>query len=259
MKFNTVMKITHFLPLLILLLAIRPVYGGLQAQTGKPFDLLKDDITQVLPPLKVILDSALAYSPELKFSNLQLKINKGNLHTEQAQWSQNLGVQANIGYGTFDYIYNNTLGGTTPANYTTRQSQYQYGVGGFFRLPFYDIANRRNSINIAKNQIAQAQTLIETQQNLVREQVIKQYYDMVSMQRQLMIQSKYLETARINMQMAEKSFTSGTITVDEYSRVSEIEARTESEYESIKVNFLSAYKTLEVMVGMNFNLNNENQ
>ena len=84
-------------------------------------------------------------------------------------------------------------------------------------------------------------------------------YSMVSMQRQLKIKSKYLETSRINMQLAEKSFMNGSITVDEYSRVSEIESRTESEYETIKVDFLSAYQTLEVMVGMKFNLYNINR
>jgi outer membrane protein TolC len=245
--------------ILLFYLTVQSVQGEGFAQPDKPFDLLKDDIMQVLPPLSALLDSAMVHDPELKFSILQLKINKGNLRTQQSQWTQNLGLQANVGYGTFDYIYNSTLGGTAPASYTTRQSQTQYGVGGWFRLPFSDIFNRRNQVKIARTEVDQAQSLIENQQNLVKERIIKQYYDMVAMQRQLMIKSKYLETSRINMQMAEKSFMSGTITVDEYSRVSEIEARTESEFESIKVDFLSAYQTLEVMVGMKFNLNNTNR
>ena len=97
---------------------------------------MTDDITQMLPPMSALLDSAFTHDPGLKFTELQYLIDKGNLHTNQAQWTQDLGLQANAGYGTFDYLYNNNIGGTDSANHHFKTKETQYGVGGFFRLPF---------------------------------------------------------------------------------------------------------------------------
>jgi outer membrane protein TolC len=240
--------------LIILLLTCCVLQLAGMAQSGNLFDPLKDDISEKLPKLSVLIDSALAYNPALKFNNLQISVNQGNLKSTRSQWTQNFGVQANYGYGTFDYIYNNSLGSAQPGTYTLSQSLNQYGVGAFLRIPFSDVVNRRNLINVAKAEVQQAQSLVATQQAVVREQVIRQYNDLILKQRLLRIVSKYLETARINMQMAEKGFTNGTLTVDDYSRVSEISARTETEFETARMDFLTSYQILEETVGMKFNL-----
>lgn len=91
----------------------------------------------------------------------------------------------------------------------------------------------------------------------IREQVIRQYNDVVVKQRLLRIKSRYLETSRINLQMAEKGFMNGTVTVDDYSQVSEIESRTESDFENTRMEFLTAYMILEEITGLTFNLYNE--
>jgi outer membrane protein TolC len=248
------MRFAAFLFLLICFGLPSPVTG--YGQDRKPFDPLKDDITALLPPLNVLIDSALVNDPELKYATLQIRVNKGNLRNSQAQWTQSIGLQANLGYGTFDYMYNNTLGGPNPSTFTTDYSQLQYGFGAFFRIPFYDMVSRRNQIQVAKSEIAQAQSLVEVQQNVVREKIMRQYNDLVMKQRLLKIKSKYFETSKINMKMAETAFVNGSLPVDEYSKISEIEARTESDYETARTEFLTAYMTLELSVGMKFNLNN---
>jgi hypothetical protein len=59
--------------------------------------------------------------------------------------------------------------------------------------------------------------------------------------------------------MAEKGFVNGAISVDDYSRVSEIGARTETDFEAAKMDFVTAYMILEVLTGIKFNLTNEIQ
>ena len=234
----------------------------LNAQQNKKFNPLTDDITQMVPPMSVLLDSAYAHDPALKFAQIQYRIDKGNLKTNKAQWTQNLGLQANVGYGTFDYLYNNNIGNSIPGQsqqqtITTKQNETQYGVGGFLRVPIYDLVNHRNQIRIAKDVMQQAQTLSETRKNEIQELVIKQYNDMVVKQRVLKIKSKYLETSRINMEMAEKAFVKGTISLDDYSRVSDIGSHTETDFETAKMDFISSYMIMEVMTGLNFNISNE--
>jgi len=249
------MKYILSFTLTVLMLLLAGVPGA--AQTGGPFDPLKDDIGDKLPPLRILIDSALANDPGMKYSNLQVTVNKGTLHSAKAQWTQNFGVQANYGYGTFDYLYNSTAGGTAPPTYTLQQSLSQYGVGAYLRIPFYDIVNRRNEVKTAKAEVSQALSLVESRQKEIREQVIRQYNDVVVKQRLLRIKSRYLETSKINLQMAEKGFMNGTVTVDDYSQVSEIESRTESDFENTRMEFLTAYMILEEITGLTFNLYNE--
>jgi len=229
------------------------------AQQKKTFNPLTDDITQMVPSMSALLDSAYAHDPGLKFTQLQYLIDKGNLHTSQAQWTQDLGLQANGGYGTFDYLYNNNVGGQSQQTTTLKQNETQYGVGGFLRLPLYDLVNRRNQIKIAKAVMQQAEMLSETRKNEIRELVIKQFNDMIVKQRLLKINSKYLETSRINLQMAEKGFVKGSISLDDYSRVLEIGAHTETDFETAKMDFINSYMIMEVITGMNFNITNEIQ
>jgi outer membrane protein TolC len=227
------------------------------AQSARSFNPLKDEISDMLPPLNVLLDSAYNHDPALKAGNFQVQIGVTSLKTSRAQWTRDLGLQANAGYGTFDYVYNNSGTGAVNQSYISRQNQYQYQVGGYLYLPLYTLANRRNEVRQAKLQIEQSRSELASQHNELQKQVIRQYNDMIARQRLLKIKSTYLETCKINMHVAEKSFLNGTITIDEYSRVSEIESRTESEYEIARMDFLTAYMTLEVMVGMKFNLSTE--
>ena len=227
------------------------------AQNGGTFDPLRDDISDKLPPLPVLIDSALANDPGMRYSNLQVTVNKGNLTTSRSQWTQNFGLQANYGYGTFDYLYNSTAGGQAPPTYTLSQSLSQYGVGAYLRIPISDIVNRHNLVRTAKAEVSQAMALADTRRQEIREQIIRQYNDLIVKQRLLRIKSKYLETAKINLQMAEKGFMNGTVTVDDYSSVSEIEARTESDFEVTRMDFNTSYMMLEEITGIKFNLYSE--
>ena len=70
----------------------------------------------------------------------------------------------------------------------------------------------------------------------------------------LKIKSKYAETAKINMEMAEKQFLNGVVSVAEYSAITEIVSRSEADYESSKMDFRTAFMILEEIVGIKFNL-----
>ena len=228
------------------------------AQQGNGFDLLKDNIELILPPLETILDSALRKNPDVKFRDMQVVMDEHKLKAYKIDWTRNLGIQTDALYGTFDNISSNTTnGGSNPAMLTTRSSQLNYGAGAFIKIPLYDLFNRKNQNNLAKAEIEQAQNSSQSQRNAVRQIVIKQYNDLIVKQRLLKIKSKYVETARINMAMAEKQFLNGIINISEYSSVSEIVSRSEADFENSKMDFRTAYMLLEEIVGIKFNLTNK--
>ena len=228
------------------------------AQQGNGFDLLKDNIELILPPLETILDSALRRNPDVKFRDMQVIMDEHKLKAYKVDWTRNLGIQTDALYGTFDNISSNTTnGGSNPAMLTTRSSQLNYGAGAFVRIPLYDLINRKNQNKLARAEIEQAQNSSQSQRNAVRQLVIKQYNDLIVKQRLLKIKSKYVETARINMAMAEKQFLNGIINISEYSSVTEIVSRSEADFESSKMEFRTAYMLLEEIVGIKFNLTNK--
>jgi hypothetical protein len=80
------------------------------------------------------------------------------------------------------------------------------------------------------------------------------YYDLIEKQNVLKIQVKYVETSRINMQMADKDFGNGVISISEYTRISEIVNRAETGFESAKMSFQTAFLMLEETVGIKLNI-----
>lgn len=216
--------------------------------------LLEENIESMLPPLETILDSAVANNPSVKFRDLQISINQHKLLSDRTLWTRNVGIQTDVRYGTFDNFSTNTAEGQSPAILATRSSQMNYGVGAYIKLPLYDFINRKNQIELAKDEIEQAENMAEFQRKEIRQLVIRQYNELILKHRVLKIKLKYAETARINMQMVEKEFLNGVIPITEYARQSEAASRTESDFESYRMEFLSAYMIMEEIVGMKFNL-----
>jgi len=242
----------HFYSLLLILLIIQ--LSGF-AQQNKDPDLLFDDIELMLPSLETIIDSAIAKNPYVKFRDLQIIVNEHKLKSDRAEWTRDVGFQTDVRYGTFDNFASNVVEGQNPALTSTRNTQTNYGFGAYIRIPFYDFLNRKNQINLAKAEIKQAQSFSQVQRNELRQLVIRQYNELIIKHRLLKIKSKYTETSRIHMQMAEKEFIDGTVTLTEYSSLSEIGSRAELELESAKMEFRTAFMILEEIVGIKFNLN----
>ena len=72
------------------------------AQQMKEFDLFKDNIESILPPLETIIDSAIARNPYVKFRDLQVTVNKQKLKSNRLEWTRDVGLQTDVRYGTFD-------------------------------------------------------------------------------------------------------------------------------------------------------------
>lgn len=241
----------HFCAVLILLCySFCLSFIGL-GQTGLRFNVVKDDISTIIPPLKVLIDSAIANNPGLKSSNLQVSINKNSLQLKRNYWTRNFSLQADVRYGNFT---NYTTDNATNVSIATTRGEFRYGVGGSIKFPINDLLDRKNQIKIAKTEIDQSQNIFEDRQSELRKKVIIQYNDLILKQRLLKLSAKNTETVKITMQMVEKEFLNGIIPLTEYARISGIVSGAEAEFENARTNFLTAFMILEEIVGMKFNL-----
>ncbi|MBX7182276.1 MAG: TolC family protein [Bacteroidia bacterium] len=211
--------------------------------------LSKSEIT--IPPLEVILDSALKHNAAVKFRVLDILAKNANLRSEKNYWMRNLGIQADSRYGTFDnYSLSNNTQSTTISNSTSQQMNY--GVGLYLKFPIVDLIDRKNQINRAKAELEQSKQMAENQKTELTQLIIRLYEDLLLKQRLLSIQSSAIGNARVNQEMIETEFRNGIITVTEYVRVSDIVTRVESDYEKAKSEFSSAKQVLEEIAGFSF-------
>lgn len=246
------MRISAVLSFLLFMLFGLPEL--MYSQEGNSFDQFKDDISNRLPPLSVLIDSAILHNGNLEYKDKQRIINECKLRSKKIEWTRNFGVQANIGYGNLWNYSSSSSGSIDPVPSTSSESQTQYNGAIYMNLPFSTLADRKNQIKIARTEMEQAQSAVSAQRDEIRQQVIVFYNDLILKQRLFKIEVRNLETVKINMQMVEKQFSNGVISLTDYTRMLGDVSHLETSYETARMDFLSAYMILEVVVGMKFNL-----
>lgn len=205
-----------------------------------------------LPPLEAVIDSALANNNNLKYLNLDILAKEINLKASRVAWTRNLGVQSDARYGTFDNFTTNTAEGQYPSIRASQSTQLNYGVGAYIKIPILEIVSRKAQIDLAKTELMRAQSMADNQREELIQLIIKLYNDALLKQNLLRIKAKFYETASINLEMAEKEFRNGTTNLSEFTRISQITSAAESEMETAKIDFMTAYMVLEVIAGFDF-------
>lgn len=222
------------------------------AQNMEQSDTLAFSYNVDFPSLSVMIDSALATDAMVRFRDQGIIGKECNLTSYKNYWTRNVGLQADIRYGTFDNFSTNTSEGQSPSAFATRSNQTNYGIGAYIKFPAQDLVNRKNQVKMAKSELDQAESMAEVQRNELRQLVIKQYNDVLLKQRILKIRSRNLSTSRVNMEMVEKEFQNGVVSVTEYARISDIVARSESDFETARTDYVTACMILEEIVGFKF-------
>jgi outer membrane protein TolC len=249
------MRITAILSFLLLLQF--GFTGTLNAQQARAFDPLKDDISNLLPPLAALMDSAIANNPYIQFRDLQVIVNRCKLKSNQIEWMRNIGFSADVRYGNFYNYSQNSVDGVEPPAVATNRAETKWGGAVYIKFPVYELVNRKNLLKMAGLEVDQAQKMAEVQRDEVRQLVIRQYNELILKQKVLKVKTKFSETSKISMQLVEKEFLNGIIPLTEYSRLSEAASRTEVDYEVSRMDFLTAYLVLQEIVGIDFQLTNQ--
>lgn len=238
------------LNLLLIIVISTALFNKVAAQSA----VTKDSLVQkeiAFPPLTVLIDSALKHNAAVRYRNLEIEVRTLNVTTQRNILLRNMGVQADSRYGTIDAFSTNANGVTSNiANTTSRQVNYAAGV--YVKIPIFDLVNRKNQIKQAKAELEEAKNLAATQEDDIRQIVIKQYQEVLLRQKLLSIKSQNLGSATVNMEMVEKEFRNGVIPITEYVRLSDMTARIQSDYETAKSEFLLSKQLLENTVGFTF-------
>ncbi len=225
--------------------------GSLKGQTYDNLianTLSGKDITEQLPPLATLQAQAGENSPLLKMHDANLLINQLKINSEKREWMRNLGFEAGAKYGLFDnLIITGDLGIDDAATSTTEQTRYNLGI--FLKIPLSSIIDK-SKVKLAS--VEAEIVLLEKESTLkeLRQLVIVQYGNLVKAYRNIVILNNSVEVYRVQMIRAEKDFSNGKLTVDEYARLNDMLSRATANLEDTKVEYFVALKLLEETVGV---------
>ncbi|MFI0491533.1 TolC family protein [Flavobacterium sp.] len=225
-------------------------YTLAQTSSAEIMSTSKNEIN--IPPLKVIIDSVIKRNAMLRFRNQTIRGKELNIKSERLIWTKNLGMQADTRYGTFDNTSLSATGGTSSTSLTTNTKQLNYGVGLYLKFPVFDFLNRKNQVAQAKLELDEAKSMLQFQEDEIRQNIIKLYQELILKQKLLRIKSETLGNSRVNFQMIEKEFRNGIVPIAEYVRISSMSSNMESDYEIAKSDYLAAKQILEEMAGFVF-------
>jgi outer membrane protein TolC len=222
------------------------------------FNPLTDDITERLPALSVLIDSAAFNSPDMLYEDLKADYYRYEQLSAAREWLDMLRWSVDLNFGKWDYWDWQELQISDPTNpnkfYNSQSWRGNYAVGFYIRMPLVTLIDRRNRINKQKKWIELSLTQKEINRRFLADRVINIYNDLVNFQNQIRIYNDYQGFTLAQMQMAQNEFLNGEITTAEYTRLKEIQTRGSIEFIKVIAEFQKNYYALEIITGMHFNL-----
>jgi len=205
--------------------------------------VLQDLETQLLP-LDEIIAIAAEKSPYIKVEDASIKARKQEIHLARKDWQKD--IQAFGNYATGDQKF-----GVSYGNFD-RQTNFLngYRVGVNVSIPLFDVTARHNRIKFSKAELEMAQSNRDRVIVELKRQIAAEYSNLIAAQKLLKIRSEGLQNSQLVYQMAEKQFKEGTISLEDYSSVSNTLFMAESNYEIARKDYNTIYKQFEYLIGV---------
>ena len=218
------------------------------AQKDTVRDFAKINLLDYLPPLQVLIDSAIANSPEIAFYDARITGFQYDINIEKKRWADDIQIFTtyNYTYGDQVPLQNLVLATTGP------QSNFNILMGAGFRVPLSTVYGRNDRINRAKATRQSEVFMKEQAINLLKERIIETYNSLLLQRRLLDITAEARESAYLIKEMSEEQFRDGQLTLDQLGKSTELKAKYSTEYEQLRASFSSTYKQLERLVGVSF-------
>jgi outer membrane protein TolC len=221
------------------------------------FNPLVDNIQEKLPPLEVLIDSAVKNAPGIRMREAEVSLARFRLKERKWSWTRHFGLISNFNYGNNYNFSINETSGSAPSEFITTRAETAFQIGFFLRFPAFDAINRKNEVNIGKREIEKTMLLREEMVRETSQEVILVYQDLLLHQDLLKVKNEAQITSEIQVKMAEKEFLNGKITIAELSRLTEMHSINVYNFKKDRVLFYRQYLILEQLVGMKFNILNE--
>jgi outer membrane protein TolC len=213
------------------------------------YDSVSYEQPDFLPPIQLFIDSALVYSPLVRYWQSESEIQDQETKRTRKSWADRLGVEADAKYGTIDNIYLNQATTGSGNLYNSTQTM-RYNAGLSVKLPLSEFFNKKNSNQIAKLRYEQSMIKKEEIEQEVRRNVIVQYNKTILNQKVLKISGQSRENCFVDLKSAEIIYKKGNLSMTEFGRINENYMKAQIEYETAWEEFMTSLTLLQEISGI---------
>lgn len=231
---------------LILILATMFLSLGLHAQAETPTIERTEgsNLMSLLPPLQLLIDSAIANSPDIMMAEAAITRSEYEVKIGSKEWTEMFRIQGRYTYGQF--LASDDFGVVL----SEPRGGYQIFAGVLIPLDYFVSRNDRlGSLRAEMEMDKQGKRRVEME---IRDKVVITYNQLLLLQRLINISAEARESAILQYQMAEERFRNGEINLEELGRATDLRANFMSEYEKLRAEFTTVYTELERIVGTPF-------
>ncbi len=200
----------------------------------------------LIPPLGMLIDSALYYSPLLKTKEIDKTIREWELKVAKLQWSDYLETFTEFRYGSIDNVFISPTG-TAINNNVSISSRYH--IGARINFTIFDIISHKNVIRAGEARIALEDARADELRQLIRQEVIRLWNHLSTYKEIISISADHLEAQKLNINEARKRYLSGEVDIVEYARVKQISSKAHEELVLSKKEYREALYLLYELVG----------
>lgn len=218
---------------------------SLKKQEAKVMEADFTDLENAFVSLDSIIAVAMDHSPYLKFDSAMVVAQGVDIKLSKRSFYNNVSGFFNYSTGNQRFLVAGNGGSESQNGFL---NGYRLGVN--LSIPLGEFTNRnlkikRETAEYNAQKFRQDQTEVE-----LKRQITQEYNNLVASQKVLKIKSAGLETARMLLQLGEKQFREGTISLQDYASVSDMAIRAEVDYELAKSGFRSSYYNFQDLVGV---------
>lgn len=216
--------------------------------------LEQNDLKKKLPPLDSLVMMAKNNSPFIKVTINEQQYRDGVVTAEQRAWLEYISVGANYNYGVFDNLSNAQIAGDPGSQtlFSSEQSRYQLGVT--LNLPLSAIINRKARIQSAKGEAKKARYQTEVAEMELEQKVVSLYNLVLKVHRMFFLANSIVDNFRVQSLRAETEFSSGIISINDYTRIQQMLNQANMNLELQRSDFIDALMALEHLTGMKFQI-----
>lgn len=211
----------------------------------KTIDLTKD-LREQLVSLDSLITIAALNSPTMKAQDALIEAGTQQIKFARREWQNGVFGTFTQSLGNQNSFYNTNQ---EPEAIQSATVQTGFRLALNVNVPLFLLFGRTSRINVYKQELEVRRQTWEKIKMDVSRQVVYEYNNMLTSHRMMMIASASRGTSRLLLDMADKQFSQGDISIADFSSVSAIATRAETDYEISKKDFYTNYQQLEKLLG----------
>ncbi len=208
---------------------------------------LNKDLKDQLIPLDSMINIAIANNPSVKAQEALIDAGADQIKFSRREWQNGVSGFFSQTLGNQAVIYNTNQ---EPEAIQSSSIQSGFRVGLNVSVPLFLLFGRTSRINVYEHELEVRKQTEEKIKMDVSRQVIYEYNNMLATHRIMLITSNSRGASRLLLDMAEKQFAQGDISIADFSSVSAIVTKAESDYEISRRDFYNYYQQLEKLLGV---------